>query len=330
MTSAPSANIDEREVSSWLNQQGLAAKSLTTLPGDVSRRRYLRVELDDDEVIVAIYPPEIRLSCRNFVDTTQLLSAAGVRVPQVMVSDCERGLMVLEDVGSKTLYQQRAIDWSTLIPHFWQATADLERIRSLPANKVGRLNPPLDAELLWRELEQTWKVLFEPWGIVTEQTFSDALRSGLRQLCVHLGADLPVPCHRDFMARNLVPVAPYPVLAVLDHQDLRLGPRHYDLASLLNDSLFPTAELEEEILSRCIDEPGEQRIMYHRAAAQRTLKATGTYENFAQRGVERHRVLIPTTLKRSLQHLRELPEVVVLCDELEQRLLPLLAAADGE
>ena len=58
-----------------------------------------------------------------------------------------------------------------------------------------------------------------------------------------------MPCHRDFMVRNLMPLRGRRGLVVLDHQDLRLGPPLYDLASLLNDTLFPPPEAEEALLA---------------------------------------------------------------------------------
>lgn len=311
-------------VLTWLAQQGMTVENLTELTGDVSVRRYFRLTANDGTAIVAVYPPKIRAACSNFLATTRLLSRAGVRVPQVLTSDCERGLTLLEDLGPDTLYDLRAVASSTLSAYFWRATADLSRIQSLAVEEVAPLNPPLNRDLLWQELHQTWTCLLEPRGVVADPGFSRALEETLQEICRLLDTEPSVPCHRDFMSRNLVPVDPYPELAVLDHQDLRLGPRHYDLASLLNDSLFPSETLEEEILLHCLGDQPAQRIPYHRAAVQRTLKASGTYETFGLRGDTRHRKLIPQTLARALGHLRHLPEATATRDELRERMAPLL------
>ena len=42
---------------------------------------------------------------------------------------------------------------------------------------------------------------------------------------------------------------------MLDHQDLRLGPPFYDLASLLNDTLFPPPDAEEALLAAAAPGP---------------------------------------------------------------------------
>jgi len=312
--------IDREPILTWLTLQGMPTTSLTDLPGDVSLRRYLRAELDDDSIIVAVYPPSIRPACRRYLETTRLLSGVGVRVPRVIAHDCRLGLMAVEDAGNETLYDLQKLDQATLAVFFRHAIDNLERIQSLPIEKVAPLSPPLDEDLLQNELQMTLDSFLGPKGIDGTRGFPGALRGCLQELCRLLGTDNPVPCHRDYMVRNLIPVEPYPELVVIDHQDLRLGPRYYDLASMLNDSLFLGPELEEEILQRYVGDQAENRTQYHRAAAQRTLKAVGTYETFCQRGFERHRKLIRPTLNRALRHLGRLPEASGVTTELERRL----------
>ena len=107
------------------------------------------------------------------------------------------------------------------------------------------------------------------------------------------------------MVRNLMPLGGGE-LAVLDHQDLRLGPPPYDVAPLLKDTLFPPAGAEEALVALVSHPDG--RLQYHRAAAQRTLKAVGTYASFARRGAIRHLPLIPPTLLRFVRNFSRLPE----------------------
>ena len=96
-------------------------------------------------------------------------------------------------------------------------------------------------------------------------------------------------------------------LGVLDFQDLRLGPPAYDLASMLNDSLFPAAELERGWVERFV--PAAVGVEgYLRAVAQRTLKAVGTFARFAERGDARHLPLVAPTLERAARALSRLPE----------------------
>ena len=105
---------------------------------------------------------------------------------------------------------------------------------------------------------------------------------------------------------------------MLDHQDLRLGPRAYDLASLLNDSLFPPDELEAELVSAALPD-AEGALAYRRAVVQRTLKAIGNYCDFARRGFDRHLRLVAPTLARASRHLATVPELAPVADALLPR-----------
>lgn len=325
-TLAVTAGTDEP--AAWLGSVGLVPREIEPLPGDVSPRRYFRVLLaDGGSAILATYPAEVRGTCSRFLATTAILEGIGVRVPRVLASDCEAGWMLVEDLGPRTLGEWgKGRPWSELEPFFEQALEIADRIARLPedpANPLAELNPTLGRELLARELQQTWDLFLEPKGLVSDPALAADLRAALDRLCERLGAEVPVPCHRDFMARNLMvgDLEPPAVneLALLDHQDLRLGPPLYDVASLLNDTLFPPAEAEAALLGALYQDP-----RYHRAAAQRTLKAVGTYASFARRGANRHLPLIPPTLARFVEHFARVPEGADLAAQLAEVWRPAL------
>ncbi len=304
----PETPSDRQPLDDWLSAQGFVPLAAEPLAGDVSPRRYRRLTAaDGSTAILALYPTELLPAHARFARTTALLAAAAVPVPRVLAADGERGWMLLEDLGLQTLADLEGRPWAELAPYFADAAALIARIAALPEGPVRELNPPLDEALTRRELAQTLDVFLAPRGLMPE-----ALGAALDALCRALAADPPVPCHRDFMARNLVPVAPGRV-AVLDHQDLRLGPPAYDLASLLNDTLFPPPAVEDRLVG------ATDRLRYHRAAAQRTLKAVGTYTAFAQRGSGRHLRLVAPTLGRFLGHFGRLPEGAPLAGDLAQR-----------
>ena len=292
-------------VQHWVEEDGTRVRSLVALPGDLSQRRYARVATAERSFIVASYPPEIRATCARFLRTTARLEAAGVRVPRVFRADIELGLTLLEDLGPTTLRDAEGRLWRELESSYREAVAIIGRIQGLSAQHCDDLNPRLDAALMSRELDQTRRVFLDPWVRTSDSGLDREVAWALEGICVGLEEGGLVPCHRDFMARNLV-AAPGG-LAVLDHQDLRLGPRAYDLASLLNDSLFPPPEFEDEVLGWA----GKREVgrdLYDRAVVQRSLKAVGTYALFASRGQRRHVPLIEPSLGRALQAMTRLPE----------------------
>ena len=292
----------------WLASLGYEVRGVRSLAGDVSPRRYFRLDLGQGQTaILAYYPPDAREACRRFISTSKLLQDASVPVPAILGANCTTGLMLLEDLGSSTLYDRQGEEWSFLTPYFEESLALWKRIRSLPLESVQDLNPALDRDLLIAEVRQTWEIYLTPRKLTGESHLGNGLWQALEETCEQLSKQPQVVCHRDFMARNLVLGATPPKVVVVDHQDLRAGPCFYDLASLLNDSLFPPPEIESALVATCISDDSEM-LAYHRAAVQRTIKVVGTFEAFARRGNPGRLHLIPPTLGKALYHLGKTPE----------------------
>jgi aminoglycoside/choline kinase family phosphotransferase len=342
-------------VVSWLREIGRSPDSIAPLTGDVSPRRYYRIRSTAGTAVLATYPPDAIEACARFVKSAALLASRGVPVPDILAVDVERGFMLLRDLGDETLYSRAALGWAYLAPRVEGAAALLPRIASLPLDGVAALNPPLDAALLGRELASTWTLALGA-STLAESGLPAGLDAAVAAMVERLAGAPTVPCHRDYMARNLIPAAQQagdggeadhqaghhdvgdhevgagadgPTatrLYVIDHQDLRIGPHTYDLASLLNDSLFPPAQLEETLLDRYLSSPSD-RIDYHRAAAQRCLKIVGTYLGFARRGEPRHLPLVDPSLDRARHHLQRLPEFARLAAAVENLATALSRAA---
>lgn len=314
----PPDATEDPALAAWLALHGWSLEGARALAGDVSTRRYMRLDAGERRAILALYPPELRSDCGRFERSGALLAAAGIRVPRVFAADSAGRWMLLEDLGPHTVYELQTPTASGLERTFDSAARIVARIATLPREPVARLNPPLDARLLSRELEQTMEVFLRPQGLTDAGALDDRLRALFAEICDRLASPPAAPAHRDFMVRNLVPLAGGDELGVLDHQGLRMAPPLYDLASLLNDSLFPPPVVEERLLAEYASGAGD-RERYHRAAAQRTLKAVGTYAAFAGRGESRHLHLVAPTLQRALRHLAALPEGRDLAPELGRR-----------
>ena len=62
---------------------------------------------DGTTAILALYPADHRATCVRFARSTAILAGAGVPVPRVLAADCERGWMLLQDLGEHTLAELR-------------------------------------------------------------------------------------------------------------------------------------------------------------------------------------------------------------------------------
>jgi aminoglycoside/choline kinase family phosphotransferase len=141
----------------------------------------------------------------------------------------------------------------------------------------------LDEELFRRELEMFREhYLVARLGLREGSAADRELRLELERLAADAGEGPRALCHRDYHSRNLLVRGED--LGLVDHQDARLGPDLYDLASLLRDPYVKLGEDLERILFEGFaleageDPASEERLLrFEHAALQRDLKAIGTY-----------------------------------------------------
>ncbi len=315
----PVETVEERFLI-WLDSLGIQPSEVTPLPGDVSSRRYFRIHRAEREpAILAVYPNTANTAnsassvnpegsaCARFLETTRLFEAAGIRIPRILASNARAGLMLVEDLGEVSVFDLSDGSWSDLCPHIEAAIETLALLAARPAAEFTRINPLLDAQRLTDELRDAQRVFLGSSDFSGEEPERASLYTALDKLSRALASDPLVPSHRDFMSRNLMLLSDGSGAAVIDHQDACLAPRFYDLASLLNDSLFLSPSHEEQLLGR-VTADQELLMSYRRCAVQRTLKATATYVKFALRGFDRHLALIAPTLARTAFQLERLPE----------------------
>ena len=198
---------------------------------DAGFRSYWRTLGASPSRIVMDSPPG-KEDVRPWLRVRDLLDAGGVRVPQVLARDVEAGFLLLEDLGGPTMAQ--VIDAANADAHIDGAIDQLIRLQSLAL--------PADTTAFGEALLQRDAGLFEDWflrrhlGIELDCADAERLQLVQRRLMDNALAQARVPTHRDYMPRNLMPVADGP--AVLDFQDLVLGPIAYDPVSLLRDAFL--------------------------------------------------------------------------------------------
>ena len=218
---------------------GNADAGLERASTDAGFRSYWRSVGATPSRIVMDSPPD-REDVRPWLRIRDLLEAAGVRVPQVLARDVDAGFLLLEDLGSPTVAQ--LINDANADAHMDAAITQLLRLQSLAL--------PSDIPVFGETLLQRDAGLFEEWfirrhlGIELGCSDSERLELAQRRLMDNALAQARVPTHRDYMPRNLMPVEGGP--AVLDFQDLVLGPVAYDAVSLLRDAFlsWPEARVE--------------------------------------------------------------------------------------
>ncbi|WP_433931795.1 phosphotransferase [Sorangium cellulosum] len=273
--------------------------SVVPLRGGVSGRRYLRVVTPAGTAVAMFAPSGAWVGAAGggapprwpFLEVHALLRERGVRVPALLAEGCERGLLLLEDLGDRTLAALVEREPGLRAEVYSLAVRDLARAqRALAALPPGSIvdSCALDATLLRWELDH-----FRAWALDARgRRLEDAARAELDAVSDRLARRIAAwPrgfVHRDYHSRNLMVVdAPGGGLEIawLDFQDALLGPRVYDLVTLLNDSVqdldrpFVEARLDEYAAAAALDRRARAALgrEFDVVTVQRKLKDAGRF-----------------------------------------------------
>ena len=231
-------------IDEWLSRElHLQQVRIAVASSDASFRRYFRVWSGAATYIVMDAPPE-KEDVRPYLKVTRLLEELGVHVPHVHEADVQRGLLLLEDLGTIPYLQrlERGGDNERLYADALAALANIQLRGVAAATQL----PPYGRSELAREL-----ALMPEWflgrhlALTLSAPESELLTAAFEFLIAEGLAQPQVLVHRDYHARNLM-VVPERNPGIIDFQDALWGPVGYDLVSLLKDCYiaWPRARVE--------------------------------------------------------------------------------------
>lgn len=266
-------------VAELARRMGYQPISAGVLPGDVGRRRYLRLRLVDDRTVIGVfYPAEEADSLRRWSAARGLLKDR-IAVPTLFADD-GAGSQLLEDLGSVDLASRLLSCPSERDLWLDRAT---EAARSFAELDDPAINAPFDAALFRRELDLAREAVFD---LYLGQPLTDEDRrihdEWAESLADEVAGHPRALCHRDFHGNNLFPRGN--AVAAIDFQDLRSGPDSYDLASLLWERTtleWMDPDRAERSIERFAKSRGipvsEFRARFDRVLLQRAWKVCGTF-----------------------------------------------------
>ena len=324
----------------WLvSELELTVERIEPASSDASFRRYFRVFHRGGSHIVMDAPPE-REDVRPYLAVGALLESLGAHVPHVHAAAVERGLLLLEDLGS-TPYLARLAAGSDPQPLYADALAALADIQA-KGGEAARALPPYDRQALLRELE-----LMPEWfcgahlqlalcaheRALIGESFEWLIREALAQPQVFV--------HRDYHSRNLM-LLPERNPGIIDFQDAVRGPIGYDLVSLLKDCYIAwprervlawVEQFRQLLLARGYHDAGSAADLvrwFDVIGVQRHLKVLGIFARlFYRDGKSGYLNDLPLTLAYVLEGCALYPPLEPLGVFLARRAAPLLPAANG-
>lgn len=327
--------------------------SLTALAGDASSRRYYRALLDGgaaprSAVIMELGGSALPLSSEElalfkepprelpFLNLHRFLSRVGVRLPALYGHWMDQGILILEDLGDRSLWDSVQSLTPAEILGWYQKAIDQLLLIQIAGTKARddsciAFQQRFDFRLYMWEFDHFIEYGLEkrPGGKISSGEKA-ILRENFEEISRRLDSRTSCLNHRDYHSWNLM-VTDGEVV-VIDFQDALLAPPQYDLASLLNDretDRIIRPEMEEQLIRYYIerrDEAGAKTTsrddfneVYTLSALQRDFKVIGRFHYLELvKGKPGYKKYLPPTVKRLKRNLLRLPQT--------ERLVPLLAA----
>ncbi len=264
----------------WVHSEALA--------GDASTRRYARVwDGAGRSAVLVGYPEAIRGQLARDLAVRSWCGDRGLRVPGLLDCDAARGWAVMEDLGRADAAAALGVRAGEERAELAARTlAPLEVLAAVPAAALPAWNPPLDAVRLRWELAG-----FELWFCRHHRGRrpDPAVATWLDALAAAVGGHPCRVCHRDYHLNNLF-FLPSGEVAVIDFQDILLGPDTYDAVSLLHERAMPHLISREEgsllarrWAARTAAAPGWE-LRWRQVRVQRGLKVLGTFARLLAAG----------------------------------------------
>jgi N-acetylmuramate 1-kinase len=328
-------------VRQFVAESGLSEAVRRRMAGDASTRTYDRLQLGTKNSILMNSPrrpdgPPVRdnkpysaiahlaESVTPFVAMAKGLREIGLSAPEILHADLEQGLLLIEDLGEERvvsgdppapIVERYEVAVDVLVALHGKALPDTLAVAPHVEYPIPRYD--LDAFLIEAELLLDWYLprLGAPIDDEARATFRTLWRDALQPSI----EEPQTWVLRDFHSPNLLWLPERHELrrvGLLDFQDALMGPRGYDLASILQDARIDVSEeIELALLGRYIQgrrarQPefdGQNFVKsYVTLAAQRASKILGIFARLDARDGKpqylRHMPRVWGYLQRSLAH----------------------------
>lgn len=291
----------------FLEKHGWKEKEISFLAGDASHRRYYRLGSEEGSHVLLMDAPPPMENIENFIQIDRILWDMGFSVPEILATDMDQGLALIEDFGDHT-YTRILEDKKKYDPLYETAVDVLISLHK-------KFDPSLHANLRPYTLEEYMREanLFIEWYY--PKIFKEDLSDAGRKAWVHCWEDaLKVALTsqktlvlRDYHIDNLLWLKNRKGIqrcGLLDFQDALVGSTTYDLVSLLEDARHDVPkEIQNRMITRYLDafpKLGHDDFFkeYYTVGAQRNTKIIGIFSRLAFRdGKRKYLVCIPRLWK---------------------------------
>ncbi|HHD75768.1 MAG TPA: aminoglycoside phosphotransferase [Campylobacterales bacterium] len=299
-----------KELKGWVEFLGIEEPELKALHGDASSREYYRVQKGEKSFIV-MDASAMKEVVPQMIGVNMRLQKAQIRTPQIRSFELHKGFMLLEDIGSKHLFDNASREY------YEKAIHTLVEMQKSPTKEL----PPYDAAFLLDEMNLMLEwYLKEHLGQKVECVEGRMLLGVFMLISKEvLAQPQETFVHRDYHSKNLM-IDANDEIVVIDYQDARVGGITYDLVSLLRDAYVALDPRERkrfiklymELKGIEVDEATFMR-WFDFTGLQRHIKILGIFARLSIRdGKDAYLDSIPLVLQYILEVAEKYPELEAL------------------
>lgn len=292
------------------------------LPGG-SNREFFRILDKVEEIVFIIMFSDTKKAAREYLQMQKYLAKKRVGVPEIFFKDIDDYIIIMEDVGTKSLYNLvRKSDNMDFIEHLYKKVIKNLIHLQLEGNKGIEKCKPVYTRIFnydvlrWESHYFTWAFLERFCGLPEEDI--NSFEDDFHNLAHSLINEPLFFMHRDFQSQNIFLKDGF--VRIVDFQSAHRGMLTYDLASLLRDSYVSLPkEMRDDLISFYYSSLREKvdvykdfkvfRKVYVLSSIQRNMQALGAFAFLSEeRGKNWFLKAIPQGLKYLREGLNEIDE----------------------
>jgi len=310
--------VDDFSLEEWTVE--LAGKA-------ASQRYFIRVSQESRSCILIVWDSRDPDWDRFLTIAAKLMNQVSF-LPQIYGCDPGHGLILEEDLGNLTLKKyckENMSDSRQIVPLYKNVLDALNQWHNLDFSPCASVvYNCMDQEIfLWETAYFARYCVQDYFGC---EHLLDQGWEQERRLLSRLASSLPtVFIHRDFQSENII--IQENEIRFVDFQGARLGPAHYDIASLLFDPYVELLDnfVVDELFCWYSEQSGNannDKRDFLVCASQRLMQALGAYGNLClHKGRQWYREYIPIALQRlssvldQLDEFKHIKRVVEACVE---------------
>ncbi len=253
--------------------------SVKPIKKGASGRTIMRINALQGQPLVAISYTKDRSDNELHYPMSNLLSSLGVRVPEIVLADLEKQILMVQDIGMIDLLAYKEASWGVREPLYRDTFKELAKLSkgSIPAD-LETMPPFSEDTYRWEQEYFATHFLGTHLGEKNPEAFLN--HPLMKELAQELGQSHPDLVHRDFQSQNLM--VSEGLVYFIDFQGARMGHLEYDLASLIYDP-YMEHTLEERMKLRDLwSEVSGLELdseLLRKCALQRVMQALGAYGN---------------------------------------------------